>query len=245
MSITMDQTVREIAIANPGSVHAFEALGIDYCCGGQRSLRDACQHANVPLDEVLRLLSTLDEKSSGGNGDWHNSSVRELASHIVGRHHEYVRRESPRLISLLAKVVDRHGASHPELKSIQELFGAMADELSIHMMKEENVLFPYLIRMEAALEEGREAPPAMFGSVEVPISRMLADHEDAGALATQIRNLSQNFRPPDEACTAYCALYKGLEEFERDLHQHVHLENNILFPRALDMERREGSYARK
>jgi len=129
------------------------------------------------------------------------------------------------------------------VKSIQELFQALTDELSLHMMKEENVLFPWLVQMEAALTEERPVPPAMFGSVEMPISRMLADHDDAGVLTARIRSLSGGFAAPGDACPTYRALYQGLEDFERDLHEHIHLENNILFPRALEMERREGAYA--
>jgi regulator of cell morphogenesis and NO signaling len=118
----------------------------------------------------------------------------------------------------------------------------MADELLAHMMKEENILFPfYFAKMEEARGAGKAAPPAMFGSVEMPISRMLADHDDAGELTERIRALASNFRPPDDVCEAARALYQGLEEFERDLHQHVHLENNILFPRALEMEREEDA----
>jgi regulator of cell morphogenesis and NO signaling len=129
------------------------------------------------------------------------------------------------------------------VKSIQELFQALTDELSLHMMKEENVLFPYLAQMEAALSEGCAVPPAMFGSVEMPISRMVADHDDAGALTARIRSLSGGFAAPADACPTYLALYQGLEDFERDLHQHIHLENNILFPRAVKMERKEGAHA--
>ncbi len=145
---------------------------------------------------------------------------------------------------MLDKVVSRHGTAHQELQSIRELFRAMVDELFVHMRKEENVLFPYLVGMETALREGRTAPQAMFSSVEVPISCMLEDHDDAGELAARIRTLSGGFRPPEGACPTYRALYQGLEEFERDLHQHVHLENNILFPRALEMERGGGAHVR-
>ncbi len=238
-----NQTVREIAIRHPASVRIFESLGIDYCCGGQRSLREACERANVPPDEVLNRISAAEDEPFTA-GDWAHASVTELTRHIVDDHHSYIRRETPRLISICARVVARHGAAHPEVKSIQELFQALTDELSLHMMKEENVLFPYLAQMEAALSEGRAVPPAMFGSVEMPISRMLADHDDAGALTARIRSLSGGLVAPADACPTYRALYRGLEDFERDLHQHVHLENNILFLRALELERKEGAYAR-
>lgn len=238
------QTVREIAIEHPESVPVFESLGIDYCCGGKRSLQDACERAKVPLDRALDLLSKAEAPSHAATGNWTEASVQVLTRHIVEQHHGYIRREAPRIASLAEKVVARHGAGHSELASIRELFGAMADELFAHMMKEENVLFPYLAKMETAVQRGLEAPPAFFGSVEVPISRMLADHDDAGELTARIRALSSNFHLPEDACPTYAALYHGLEEFERDLHHHVHLENNILFPRALEMERRENAHVR-
>lgn len=237
MSPNTEQPVREIAIGNPGSVRVFEELGIDYCCGGKRPLKEACELANVPLETVLQRLSAASEEPAQPGENWAEGSIRAVAQHIVEQHHEYVRRESPRLVSMLEKVVARHGADHPEVKSIQELFAAMVQEMSLHMMKEENVLFPYMGKMEAAVSEGLAVPRAMFGSIERPISRMLADHDDAGALAAQIRALSGDFQPPASACPTYRGLYHGLEEFERDLHHHVHLENNILFPRALEMER--------
>lgn len=243
MKATFDQTVREIAVEHPASVRVFESLGIDYCCGGQRSLREACERASVSPDEVLSRISAAENEPSTATVNWADASVAELTRHIIDDHHSYIRRESPRVVSICGKVVERHGAAHPEVKSIQELFQALADELSLHMMKEENVLFPYLAQMEAALREGRPVPPAMFGSVEMPISRMLADHDDAGALTVRIRALSGGFTAPADACPTYRALYQGLEDFERDLHQHIHLENNILFPRALEMERKEGAYA--
>lgn len=243
MKATFEQTVREIAIEQPASVRVFESLGIDYCCGGQRSLREACERAGVSPDEVLNRIFTAETEPSTATGDWAHASVAELTRHIVDDHHGYIRRESPRLISLCVKVVERHGAGHPEVKSIQELFQALADELSLHMVKEETVLFPYLVQMEATLRDRRPVPPAMFGSIEMPISRMLADHDDVGTLTARIRSFSSGFVAPDDACPTYRALYQGLENFERDLHQHIHLENNILFPRALEMERKGAAYA--
>lgn len=241
MKATFDQTVREIAVERPASLRVFESFGIDYCCGGQRSLREACERASVSPDEVLNRISAAEGENSTAPVDWAHANVAELTRHIVDDHHSYIRRESPRLISLCAKVIGRHGAAHPEVKSIQELFQALTDELSLHMMKEENVLFPYLAQMEASFREERTVPPAIFGSVEMPISRMLADHDDAGVLTARIRSLSGGFATPADACPTYRALYQGLEDFARDLHQHVHLENNILFPRALEMERKEGA----
>ena len=239
----LNQTVREITIEHPTTVRIFESLGIDYCCGGKRTLNDACERAGVSLQRALDLLAAVEEAASVDVANWARTSAGELIGHIVGRHHGYVRSESPGLVIMLDKVVSRHGQEHPELASIRDLFGALTQELSAHMLKEENILFPYLEQMELAVSRGAAPPPAVFGSVETPISRMLADHDDAGELLAEMRELSSGYRVPDSACATYRALYHGLEEFERDLHHHVHLENNILFPRALHKEQRVSEAA--
>lgn len=237
MTLNSNQTVREIAIENPAAVRVFESLGIDYCCGGKRPLSEACESANVPMERVLDLLKKVEEAPSEPGTRWNESRLSDLTCHIINRHHGYVRQEVARLQPLLEKVAGKHGAAHPELLSIQGLFTAMAQELHTHMLKEEQVLFPYLQRMETAVSAQQPVPPAFFGSVGNPIAHMLAEHDDAGELTAKIRALSGNYEPPADTCPSFLALYDGLEEFERDLHQHVHLENNILFPRALEMER--------
>lgn len=237
MTPDINQTVREIAINNPATVRIFESLGIDYCRGGKRRLHEACLRANIPVAHVLNLLADVNpELISPEEKGWADASLPELTEHIVARHHSYVRREAPRLEVLLDKVVGRHGADRPELFSIRDLFSAVYQELFTHMLKEEQVLFPFLQKMETAARTGAPLPSACFESVGVPIARMLADHDDAGELTARIRALSGDYQAPDGACPSYLGLYHGLEEFERDLHRHVHLENNILFPRALEME---------
>lgn len=225
MTTDTHATVRQIAIENPASVRVFESLGIDYCCGGGRSLSEACERAKVPLDRVLGLLEGLAaEPVSPEAQPWTQAPLADLTAHIVAQHHSYIRSEAPRLETLAGKVARKHGAAHPELYSIQEFFAAISQELFAHMLKEERILFPMLDRLET---DGKAAP------IDTPIARMLADHEDAGTLARRIRELASGFQPPDDACPSFRALYHGLEEFERDLHHHVHLENNVLFPRAL------------
>ncbi len=237
MTFDKNQTVREIAINNPATVRVFENFGIDYCCGGKRPLHEACARANAPIDQVTQALAELDVNGISLEEAWTNSSLADLTAHIVQRHHRYVRDESPRIELLLQKVVNRHGEAHPELGAIQDTFVALSQELFAHMMKEERVLFPFLDAMEAAARAGQPAPLGCFASVELPIARMLADHDDAGALLAKMRDLSGGYRAPDGSCPSYRGLYQALEEFERDLHHHVHLENNILFPRAVEMER--------
>jgi regulator of cell morphogenesis and NO signaling len=231
------QTVREIAIQNPATVSVFESLGIDYCCGGKRPLAEACQRANLSVDRVLALLSSAtNSESEPADRSWTTAPLDELATYIVGTHHQYIRAEAPRLQDLARKVVPKHAAAHPELTSIEELFSAMADELFAHLMKEERILFPALRQLEAAASTGAPAPITCFDSVQAPIARMLADHDDAAELTSQIRKLAGSYQPPADACPSFRALYHGLEQFERDLHRHVHLENNILFPRAIELE---------
>ncbi|HYL37668.1 MAG TPA: iron-sulfur cluster repair di-iron protein [Bryobacteraceae bacterium] len=236
MTLTTEKTVREIAIENPATVRVFESLGIDYCCGGRRPLSEACQHANVPLERALELIAAAKSKPSS-EGEWTGDRLAALTDHIVTRHHSFTRQELTRLEVLVEKVCSRHGNSHAELLSIQELLKAMSQELFAHMLKEEQVLFPYIERLECSADNGSPLPATCFGSVQMPIARMLAEHDDAGELLSQIRKLAGDFHAPEDACPSYRGLYAGLEEFERDLHRHIHLENNILFPRAVALER--------
>jgi len=241
MPTITEKTVREIALENPSSIRVFESLGIDYCCGGKRPLSDACSHAKVDFDRVLELLEAakLDVQAPDTEG-WKARPLAELIAHIVAKHHGYVRQETPRIQGLLTKVLGKHGPTHPEIVQIDELFSAISQELSTHMLKEEQVLFPYVERMEAALLAGQSVPAPFFGTVQRPIANMVAEHDDAGALLARIRALSNGYSAPQGACPTFVGLYQGLEEFERDLHHHVHLENNILFPRAIEMEQSQA-----
>jgi regulator of cell morphogenesis and NO signaling len=220
-------------------VRVFESLGIDYCCGGKRSLGDACSTAKVDLNQLVDMLAKAEQESKPAAGDqWHSEQLSKLIAHIVGTHHAYVRRQTPFINSLLSKVTSKHGPAHPQVLQIEKLFTAIAQELSTHMMKEEHVLFPHIERLErAALNNEYPLPAAFFGTVRGPIANMMADHDDAGALLSAMRKLAEDYNPPAGACPTFRALYSALEEFERDLHRHVHLENNILFPRAVEFER--------
>ena len=235
MQQTTEKTVREIATENPASVRVFEKLGIDYCCGGRKPLSEACAEAGVPMEQALNLLNASHAEEAV-EPMWKATRLSTLTSHVVARYHDIARREIPRIEALAHKVKSRHGNANPELSEIEELFLSLAQELSMHMMKEEQMLFPYIERIEAAEHEGKPLPGMPFGSVARPIAVMTADHDDAGALLARMRELSSGYAIPDGACPTYRALYNALEEFERDMHQHVHLENNILFPRAIAME---------
>jgi regulator of cell morphogenesis and NO signaling len=244
MELNAARTVRELAIEIPNATRTFEKLGIDYCCGGSRTLNEACRHARVPLEQVVNELQQGSAFKPGETPAQEavNGNLGELVEHIVGKHHVYVKQELPRLHQLLKKVVTVHGAAHPELKKIQEIFQGLSDELSSHMMKEEHILFPYIVALESAVSSGRPKPRPAFGTVSNPVRMMELEHESAGEALKEIGALSSNYEPPEGACFSYRTLYGALKDFEIDLHQHVHLENNILFPRAIGMENgREGS----
>jgi regulator of cell morphogenesis and NO signaling len=168
--------------------------------------------------------------------DWQSKPLEELVAHIIGTHHAYVKRELPRLAELARKVVRRHGENRAELPELQSALAQLDAELTQHLAKEEMVLFPYIVLAEQAHKAGTARPASCFGDVAHPIAMMTQEHEAAGLLLAEMRRLSGNFNPPADACPTYHAFYDGLKEFELDLHQHIHLENNILFPRAIAME---------
>ena len=231
------RTVREYALEIPAATRIFEKLGIDYCCGGGTSLADACAKAGVTVDEVLDSLKTT-ERSAGtfAGGEWQTASPAELIAHIVEKHHTFTREELARLEALLAKVCGVHGQNHPELFHIQNQFQGLRRDLEPHMLKEERVLFPYIIRVEETIETKQPLPVPPFGTVRNPVRVMMAEHDAAGAILRAMREASSNYTAPADACISYQTLYSALIALEADLHQHIHLENNILFPRAAELE---------
>jgi regulator of cell morphogenesis and NO signaling len=233
MSITATKTVRELAVEIPNATRVFEKLGIDYCCGGHKSLAEACATANLSVDEVARSFDASGSAQTDNQRDWNTAPIGELVDHILHQHHAYVKSETPRLQALLTKVVSVHRANHPELSRVQAAFGELAAELAAHLRKEEQVLFPYLKQMGS----GAGCGPSCFGTVQNPIRVMMMEHDGAGEKLGQMRQATNHYTLPGDACSSYGALFRSLQEFEQDLHQHIHLENNILFPRALELER--------
>jgi len=238
---TATQTVREIALEHHSSMRVFEQFGIDYCCGGRKPLAEACVASNVEVEAVIAALEFAAGAPVAAAEDWTRRSMEELAAHIVGAHHAYVKKELPRLSLLAQKVVNRHGAARAELAKIQTALAALDEELTLHLTKEEVILFPYIVKMERAAGNKAARPSACFGTVADPIEMMTQEHDAAGELMVKMRRLSANFTAPEGACPTYHAFYDGLKEFEQDLHQHIHLENNILFPRAIEAELRQGN----
>ena len=232
----MTQTVREIALENPASIRVFEAFGIDYCCGGRKPLAEACAAKSLSLEAVVAALEKGDASPKPGEQDWTNKSLSTLAAYIVETHHAYVRRELPRLAELAQRVVNRHGETMPELPKIQTRVAQITEELTEHLAKEEVILFPYITKLERAASGGTPKPHGCFGTVANPIAMMTQEHDAAGTLLAEMRRLSNDFTPPVGACPTFHAFYRGLHEFEQDLHQHIHLENNVLFPKAIALE---------
>ena len=240
MTTLTTKTVRELATENPAATRVFETLGIDYCCGGHQSLEEACRNANLSIDQVLDSLEMAEQtaRATQTARDWNQEPLSELIAHIKNTHHKFTREEVIRLSALLDKVGKVHGKNHPEVLHIGAVFAELSQELTTHLMKEEMVLFPYITRLEEAVIENEPVVPAPFGSVQNPVAMMEHEHDSAGNALRAMRKASSGYSAPEEACFSYRTLYSALAAFEADLHQHIHLENNILFPRAIAMESR-------
>ena len=232
----LEKTVGELVVERPGRARVFEGFGIDYCCGGQKPLKEACRKKGLDPEMVQNVLGAFDEAArGGGERDWGTARLSDLADHIEGVHHAYLKRELPRLAGWIAKVSAKYGEHDARLGKLMEVFSAYEAELVNHMAKEEQVLFP-LVR---ALEAG-SVSEAHCGSVNNPIRVMMQEHDDAGTALKRMSALTDEFTPPAQACNTYRALLEGLAELQRDMYQHVHKENNILFPRAAELERLVG-----
>jgi len=230
-------TIRDIALENPATTRVFEEFKIDYCCGGRKSLEEACAASGVdPAMLAARINEVLEGPRQSGDAP-EELPLDKLIDHIVEKHHVFTRNEIGRLTLLFEKVCHKHGGAHPELIELRALFDALREDLTTHMRKEELVLFPYIKEAAFAHANGSRSlrmPP--FGTVQNPVRVMMAEHDVAGDILRQMRKASADFAAPDDACPSFRALYHGAEELEHDLHQHIHLENNVLFPKAVDLE---------
>jgi regulator of cell morphogenesis and NO signaling len=239
MNINIATTVRELAVTLPGATRVFEKLGIDYCCGGSRTLADACVKAKVPVEKVTESLTAAEQETAvpEEQHDWQADSMTALIHHIVDKHHTFTREELPRIEKLMHKVCAVHGEQHPELLRLKAIFLNLKEELEPHLLKEEQILFPYITSLEAAHTRQTTVPHAIFGTVQNPVRMMNLEHDTAGDLLRELRETSSHYTVPPEACMSYHALYQALTELEADLHQHIHLENNILFLKAVTAEK--------
>jgi regulator of cell morphogenesis and NO signaling len=229
----LNAKVGQLVAERPARARVFEKFGIDYCCGGKVSLEKACARRKVDPDALLSALSEIDA-GSADERDWTRASSAELVENIVSAHHDYLREELPALSVLVHKVARVHGEDHPELALVFQVFKGLKTEMEDHMAKEERVLFPFCIR----LEEAGSLPESPFGTVGNPIHVMEHEHDDAGRALERLRLLTGDYTPPKGACNSYRAMLDRLHALESDLHLHIHKENNILFPRALEREQR-------
>lgn len=234
------ETVREIAQKQPTSIRVFEEFGIEYCCGGGERLIEACAAMNVDVDAVVSALEAAAHNENTEAKDWTKESLADLTKHIVATHHVYCKEELPRLSGLAMKVVKVHGGTNPELALIRAKLAELAEELTDHLAEEEIVVFPMIVKLEAEKGSAGVKPVEARVSVKSPLALLIHEHDHAGVLLAEIRSLSRDFNPPEYACTTYHVFFDGLKDFERDLHRHVHLENNILFPRAVELDASHG-----
>ena len=239
MEILQDNSQKEIGqfVAEDFRTAAlFNKYKIDFCCRGNRTVAEVCAKNDIDSNLLLNELDAIMRSSTGQNIDYQSWPIDLLVDYIEKKHHRYVEEKTPVLRQFLDKLCKVHGVNHPELFKINDLFTASAGELASHMKKEELILFPFIKKMvKAKLSNGVLQAPA-FGSVESPIAMMMHEHDNEGVRFREIAKLTADYTPPADACNTYKVTYAMLEEFEKDLHLHIHLENNILFPKAKALE---------
>ncbi|MBA4406745.1 iron-sulfur cluster repair di-iron protein [bacterium] len=228
--------VKDVVTENSHASELFEKYGIDFCCNGNRSLQDALAEKEISNSEFLEELNKVNQSISSENQRYAEWDLNFLTQYIVNHHHAYVKSAIPEITAHLQKVYNAHVEKHPYIAEVQNTFSLVAEEMINHMMKEERILFP-LIKYLTDTQKFNEKPKTGgFGTIKNPIRQMEAEHVSAGGAMEKIRTLTNNYSLPEDACATFQVTYKELNEFEKDLHKHVHLENNILFPRAIRLE---------
>ncbi len=235
MNITHETIVGELVADDYRTASVFKRHGVDFCCNGNKTIADACSQKAIESDGLIRELEEAVRKADGSVTDYKSWPLDLLADYIEKKHHRYVDARLLEITPFLEKIVRVHGDRHPELAEVEELFKASAGELTVHMKKEEFMLFPYIRKMVKAKSEGTPVQ-APFGTVQNPIQAMMDDHDGEGERFRRIAELTRDYTPPADACSTYRVTLSMLKEFEDDLHLHIHLENNILFPGAVHLE---------
>jgi regulator of cell morphogenesis and NO signaling len=230
------KTIREIALQYPQTTKVFENFKIDYCCGGRKPLAEAAESAGLDINVIEARLDEAINKAKDNGFVPERLGPADLTDHVIAKHHVYTHDALERLAPLMDKVCDRHGEAHKELYLIRSVLRSLTDDLVLHMRKEEMVLFPYIKSISEAASNKDHVPAPHFLTMKNPVRVMMSEHDVAGDFLRQIREFSKDFSLPDGACPSFKALYFGLEELENDLHQHIHLENNVLFPQAIQLE---------
>jgi regulator of cell morphogenesis and NO signaling len=226
--------LKEIVAKNYKAAEIFEKYGIDFCCNGNRPLDQACTEKNVSVEEILNKLDALNNTPAPPE-KYELWTLSYLIDHIINNHHNYIQDMVPIIKEHLNKVTGKHSARHNELVRINELFTDLSNELLLHLKKEERILFPLIKELEFVVKANPGRPADLRMNIKGPISMMEMEHANAGAIFEEMKKLSDNFTTPDDGCATYNLTYRELEEFEKDLHKHIFLENSILFPKAIIM----------
>lgn len=235
MSELNSKSLAQIVNNNHRAAAVFEKYHLDFCCKGKRTLEQACNEKDLKIEEIIADLESAEQSANENTAiNFNEMTLGQLSEYIVMTHHSYVQKEMPQILSYLQKVASKHGDRHPEMWKVLALFVAVKEELEQHMKKEEEILFPRIQETEKWVNEGKEIHISHTYLLS-PVKMMEQEHEHAGELLAEINKLTDNYQPPAEACTTYKLSFAALQAFELDLHQHVHLENNILFPKALQL----------
>ncbi len=229
-------TLGELAAADIRKAEVFKKYGLDFCCGGKKSLKQACEEKSLDVSVIEKEMNEASKKAAKTNFNFDKWQLDFLADYIYNEHHQYWYNEEKALSELMDKVAEHHGTNHPELIKIRQLFKTLHHELNTHFMKEERVLFPH-IKQLAKAKQTAGAVDSFLTDINQPLQMMEADHEAAGELLTEIRKATNDYTLPEDACNSFALLYNKLEALEEDLHQHIHLENNILFPKAAKLHK--------
>ncbi|CAM4102102.1 iron-sulfur cluster repair di-iron protein [Flavobacterium antarcticum] len=237
MNIQEDQIIGELVANDYRTASVFKKHNIDFCCQGNRTINDACEAKNIDGKLVVGDLNELLNSKTDSALDYQSWPLDLLAEYIEKKHHRYVEQKTTEIKPYLEKICRVHGGRHPELHEISEHFNATAGELAMHMKKEELMVFPFIRKMVKAKEAGTKVAMPNFESIQFPIQAMMDEHTNEGERFRLIDELSNNYTPPEDACNTYRVTFALLKEFEQDLHLHIHLENNILFPKAIELEK--------
>lgn len=237
MKIQEDQIIGELVAQDYRTASVFKKYDIDFCCQGNRTIADACASEQIDENAIVSDLNALLDAPSGTTTDYKSWPLDLLADYIEKKHHRYVVEKTLEIQPYLNKICSVHGGRHPELFEIKDHFNATAEALAQHLKKEELILFPYVRQMVQAQHQNSKWESAPFGSVQNPIDMMMEEHTTEGDRLRKIESLSNHYTPPVDACNTYMVAINLLKEFEQDLHLHIHLENNILFPKAIALEK--------
>ena len=237
MKIQENNIIGELVAQDYRVASVFKKYGIDFCCQGNRTIQDACEAKKIDASSVVTDLIEVNKATSESTIDYQSWPIDLMADYIEKKHHRYVEDKTQEIKPYLDKICRVHGDRHPELLEINELFNEAAGELAAHMKKEELILFPFVRKMAKVQQENGRLDAPHFGTVENPIQMMMHEHTTEGERFRKIETLSNNYTPPEDACNTYRVTFALLKEFEADLHLHIHLENNILFPKAIELEK--------